>query len=123
MSSREIGARLVSLCQQGKNLESIQSLYAPDIETVEASTPPNGERIVRGKDAVLTKNRQFLAHHDLHKIDVAGPYPNGDDRFAVRFCYDATNTQTGERMNMEEIGLFTVKDDKIIREEYFYQFN
>jgi hypothetical protein len=50
---------------------------------------------------------------------VAGPYPN-EDRFAVRFTYDITNKPSGQRMTMDEIGLFTVKNGKITREEFFY---
>ncbi len=123
MSSQEIGAKLVAFCQQGKNTESIKTLYAQNIESIEAQEPPGGERITSGKDAVLTKNELFMQHHDVNKIDVAGPYPHGDDRFAVRFNYDVTDKRTGERMQMEEIGLFTVQDDKIVREEFFYQMN
>ncbi len=49
-----------------------------------------------------------------------GPYPHGD-RFAVRFVYDITNKPSGKRMTMDEVGLFTVENDKIVREELFYQ--
>jgi hypothetical protein len=43
-----------------------------------------------------------------------------DDRFAVRFLLDVTNTQSGERKTVDEIGIFTVVDGKITREEFFY---
>ena len=49
-----------------------------------------------------------------------GPYPNGD-RFAVRFAFDITNKPSGKRMQMDEVGLFTVENGKITREEFFYQ--
>ena len=123
MTSQEIGEKLVSFCQAGKNTESIRTLYAQDIESVEASAPPSGERVVHGKDAVLSKNEEFMRDHDIHNIDVKGPFPHGDDRFAVRFYYDVTNKQSGAEMKMEEIGVFTIKDDKIVREEFFYELN
>jgi len=50
---------------------------------------------------------------------VFGPYPH-DDRFAVRFLLDVTNKPSGERRKVDEIGLFTVADGKITREEFFY---
>jgi len=46
-------------------------------------------------------------------------YPH-DDRFMVRFVYDITNKPSNERMEMDEVGLFTVVDGKITREEFFY---
>ena len=48
-----------------------------------------------------------------------GPYPH-DNRFAVRFLYDITNKPSGKRMMMDEVGLFTVENGKIVREEFFY---
>jgi hypothetical protein len=34
--------------------------------------------------------------------------------------YDATCRVTGRRASMTEMGLYTVKNDKIVREEFFY---
>ena len=50
---------------------------------------------------------------------MTGPFPN-EDRFAVRFTFDVTNKPSGQRMTMDEVGLFTVKNGKIAREEFFY---
>jgi hypothetical protein len=36
MTTDEIGHKLVALCQQGKNLEAIDTLYSKDAESVEA---------------------------------------------------------------------------------------
>jgi ketosteroid isomerase-like protein len=47
------------------------------------------------------------------------PYPH-DNRFAIRFVFDFTHKPTGKRTTMDEIGLFTVDNGKIIREEFFY---
>ena len=38
----------------------------------------------------------------------------------MRFTYDITNKPSGNRMTMDEVGLFTVKNGKIAREEFFY---
>ena len=50
---------------------------------------------------------------------MSGPYPHGN-RFAVRFVFDITDKPSQKRMTMDEIGLFTVENDKITREEFFY---
>ena len=55
----------------------------------------------------------------MHKAEVVGPFPH-DDCFAVRFTYDITQKASGKRLTMDEIGLFTVVDGKIAREEFFY---
>lgn len=39
-----------------------------------------------------------------------------------RFAFELTFKPTGERRTMDEIGLFTVVDGKIAREEFFYHF-
>ena len=120
MSAREIGQKLVQFCKEGKNLESINTLYANNVESVEAAQPPTGERVTKGIEAVRGKNQWWVENHEIHSSSVAGPYPHGDDRFAVRFSFDVTNKPSGQRMQMDEIGVFTVKDDKVVKEEFYY---
>ena len=55
----------------------------------------------------------------VHSAEVTGPFPN-ENRFAVRFLYDVTDKPSGKRMKMDEVGLFTIEDGKITREEFFY---
>ena len=38
----------------------------------------------------------------------------------IHFTYDVTPKQSGKRMNMSEMGLYTVRDGKIAKEEFFY---
>lgn len=120
MSAKEIGQKLVAFCKEGKNLESINTLYSENIESIEASAGPDGNRIAQGIEAVRGKNQWWSENHDIHSANVAGPYPHGEDRFAVRFEYDITNKPSGQRMQMDEVGLFTVEGGKIVKEEFFY---
>ncbi len=41
LSAMEIGKALVPLCKQGKNQEAINTLYSPEIVSVEAMATPN----------------------------------------------------------------------------------
>ena len=122
MSAKEIGEKLVAFCREGKNLESINTLYADDVESVEASAPPaGGDRVTKGKEGVIGKNQWWTENHEVHEASVEGPFPHGDDKFAVIFRYDITSKPMGgARLKMEEVGVFHVKDGKIAREEFFY---
>jgi hypothetical protein len=50
---------------------------------------------------------------------VLGPWTHGD-RIVVGFQYDVTNKPSRKRMKMDEVGLYTVRNGKIVREEFFY---
>ena len=119
MTTQEIGDKLVALCKQGKNLEAIESLYSSDIVSVEAGTMPNMAQTQNGIEAIKGKNKWWSENHEVHGGEVNGPYPNGD-QFIVHFKFDVTPKHSGQRMTMEEMGLYTVKDGKITREEFFY---
>jgi hypothetical protein len=87
--------------------------------SVEAVAPPGRERSVHGLDALRAKSKFFLENNEVHKSEAFGPYPH-DDRFAVRFVFEVTFKPTGQRRTMDEVGLFTIVDGKIAREEFFY---
>jgi ketosteroid isomerase-like protein len=120
MNVREIGNKLVGFCREGRNLESIDMLYSPDIVSIEAGAPPGQERVVKGIDAVRAKNKWWTENHEIHSAETSDPYPHGDDRFAVRFVYDVTDKSSGNRMKMDEVAVFTVANGKVVREEFFY---
>ena len=119
MSTMEIGKKLVELCKVGKNAEAIATLYSDDIVSVEAGAPPGASAEVSGIAAVKGKSEWWAANHTVHSAAVEGPWPNGD-RFIVRFTYDITRLQGGQRVTMDETALYTVADGKIVREEFFY---
>jgi SnoaL-like domain len=118
MTTTEIANKLVSLCKQGKDHEA-HALYAADAVSVEAGGPPGMDRVSRGLDAIKGKGQWWYDNHVVHSVVVAGPWPH-DDRFIVGFKMDITVKATAERSTMEEMALYTVKDGKIVREEFFY---
>jgi len=122
MSATEVGQKLVALCQQGKNLDALATLYEQNAESIEAMGMPEMPAKMKGVDALKRKNEWWFANHEVHGGSAKGPFPNGD-RFAVIFNYDVTpksGPMAGKRMQMEEVGLYTVKGGKIVREEFFY---
>lgn len=120
MSTNEIAKKLVSLCKEGRNDEAAKTLYAEGIESVEAAAPPGGDRTARGIAAVQAKGEWWANNHVIHSAETFGPYPHGDDRFAVRFVYDVTFKPTQKRQTLDEVAVFHVANGKIVREEFFY---
>lgn len=117
-----VGKKLVELCKEGKNMEAIETLYSPQIVSVEAASGPNMPAKMEGIEAIKGKATWWEANHEVHSAEVDGPFPNGD-RFIVRFKYDVTakgGPMAGKRFMMEEGALYTVKDGKISQEEFFY---
>lgn len=121
-STMEIGKKLVDLCRQGKSMEAVNTLYAPNIVSVEAMSGPSMPARMEGLAAVKGKSEHWEKNHQVHKMEVEGPWPHGD-RFVVRFKLDVTaktGPMAGKRMTLDEAALYTVKGDKIVQEEFFY---
>ncbi len=117
-----VGKKLVDLCREGKNDEAIDTLYSPQIVSIEASGSPSMPARMEGLAAIKGKNEWFEKNHEIHHAEAEGPWPNGD-RFIVRFKYDVTSKEgpmAGKRMTLDETGLYTVQDGKITQEEFFY---
>ena len=119
MTSLEIAKKYVGLCKEGKFDECISALFAPNAVSVEVGASFGQDRTAKGIEAIRAKGKWWTDNHTVHKAEVSGPYPH-DDRFAVRFVFDITHKPTGKRTTMDEVGLFTVENGKITREEFFY---
>jgi len=121
-STTEVGKKLVELCKQFKFKEAMETLYSADIVSIEAGAPPGQDPKSVGIAAVKAKGEWWEKNHEVHGCEVTGPWPHGD-RFAVRFVMDVTGKvgpMAGKRMNLDEIALYTVKDGKVVHEEFFY---
>jgi hypothetical protein len=115
-----VGKKLVELCSAGKFREAMETLYASNIVSVEAG--PGGPQRVEGIEAVRGKAEWWEKNHEIHSAKTTGPWPNGD-RFIAFFVLDVTakgGPMAGKRFTMEEAALYTVKDGKIVHEEFFY---
>ena len=119
MSTLDIANKLVDLCRQGKNEEALSTLYAEDAVSVEAVAMPGAPQEAKGLAAIRAKGEWWFTNHEIHSASVTGPWPHGN-RFIVGFQYDVTNKPSGRRMKMDEVGLYTIENGKIVREEFFY---
>lgn len=119
MTTLEIGKQLVELCRADKNHQAMDTLYAADIVSVEAGGPTGPAPETRGLPAVIANAAAWAEQHVIHGAVVEGPFPHGD-RFAVVFRYDITRKAANQRVQMNEVALYTVAGGKITREEFFY---
>ncbi len=116
MDMMAVATQFVALCKEGKFDEAGDRFWSDDIVSVE----PMGEMAtLKGREAVVGKRAWWYANHEVHGGETFGPFVNGA-QFAVRFTLDVTPKASGQRMTMEEIGLYTVKDGKIVEERFFY---
>jgi hypothetical protein len=121
-SAYEVGKKLVELCNQGKALEAIKTLYADNIVSIEAMSSPAMPARMEGLKTIIGKAEWWEGNHEVHSAQAEGPYPHGD-RFIVHFKYEVTakaGPMSGKRMKLDETGLYTVKDGKVVQEEFFY---
>jgi hypothetical protein len=91
-------------------------MYSPDIVSVEG----NGEE-THGQNQVIRKSEQWVADKSFDGQTIRGPFFNGQNQFAVHFVQKVTPKATGRQIALEEVAVYTVKGDKITREQFFYE--
>jgi hypothetical protein len=117
MSVQTVGRKFVELCRQGKNFDVMRTMYDPNIVSVEG----DGKETA-GQGPVIKKSEDWVSDKTFNGETVAGPFFNGatPDQFTVYFTLDITPKATGQRITREEVGIYTVKNDKITREQFYY---
>jgi ketosteroid isomerase-like protein len=119
MSTNEVAQQFAALIKEHREEEAQRALYAPDIVSVEATAMPNMPAEARGLDAVKEKGKWWRDNNTVHSARAEGPFPHGD-RFAMVYEFDVTSKPTGDRRQMKEVAVYTVRAGKITREEFFY---
>ena len=108
MNTEEVATKLVDLCRKGEWMKAVDDLYAKDIVM---PAEMHGIDQVRGKTEWWEKNME------VHNVKVGGPFV-ARDTFVVQFDIDVTEKASKKRMQMSEVGIYTVKDGKVAREEF-----
>ncbi len=117
MTSAEVARAFTDMLRTGDHHGAAARFNAPDIVSIEAMDGPMAR--VQGTAAVAAKGQWWADNHEVANGVTKGPYINGD-QFAVHFSMDVKTKATGETMHMEEVGLYTVKDGKIVEEKFMY---
>jgi ketosteroid isomerase-like protein len=116
MRTEDVAKGFTNLLKRHDHDGAAAQYNGDDIVSYEAMEGPMAE--VRGKEAVAKKSEWWTANHEVHGGEVEGPYVNGD-QFAVRFKMDITPKATGQRITMDEMGLYTVENGKIVAERFY----
>lgn len=117
MTTKEIAHRLVELCRQGKNAEAYQELFAPNAVAIEPAHTPQPR--AEGLDALLQKGKQFQGMiKEVHSSYISDPLVAGNF-FTLTMGLDVT-FQDGNRINMDEVAVYEVKDGKVVKEQFFF---
>ena len=119
MTTKEVADTLVKLCSAGKFNEAVETIYSPDIVSMEAGAPPGQSRETKGLTAVKGKGEWWTANHEVHSANVEGPLVAGS-HFTVTFKLDVTFKPEAKRFTMEEVAVYKVADGKVVYEEFFY---
>lgn len=112
MNTEEVAKNVVELVRKQAWYEALDTLYDKDIVSVEASTPET-----RGIDGVRGKVDWWVDAMEVHSFKANGPFV-AHDRFVVQYDADVTDKSSKNRTQISEVGVYTVKNGKIVREEF-----
>ena len=113
MKTEEVAKKVVELVRKQAWYEALD-LYDDNIVSVEADP---GAPETRGKGGVRGKVDWWVNAMEVHSFKASEPFV-GHDRFVVQYDADVTEKESKKRMQMSEVGVYTVKDGKIVREEF-----
>ncbi len=117
MNTEQVAQKVVELTRKQAWYEALETLYADDIVSVEARTMDGSSPETRGVKGVREKVDWWTNQMQVHSFKSSDPFV-AHDRFVVRYDIDVTDKDSKKRMQMSEVGVYTVKDGKIVREEF-----
>ena len=111
-TTEEVAKRVVELVRKQAWYDALDTLYDDNVVSVEAATPDT-----QGKEGVRGKVGWWLNAFEVHRFDASEPFV-AHDRFVVQYDAEVTDKKTKERRKLSEVGVYTVKNGKIVREEF-----
>jgi SnoaL-like domain len=117
MNTEEVAQKVVELVRKQEWHEALDTLYDKDIVSVEASGMGGESPEKRGVDQVRGKIDWWVNAMEVHSFKANGPFV-AHDRFVVQYDADVTDKNSKKRMQLSEVGVYTVQNGKIVREEF-----
>ena len=112
MDTREVAGKVVEFVRKQAWYEALDALYDDNVVSVEATAPES-----RGKEAVRGKIDWWVNAMEVHRFKASQPFV-ANDRFVLQYDADITEKESKTRRQLCEVGVYTVKNGKIIREEF-----
>jgi len=113
-SPAEVGAGVVAMVNAG---ESEKAIWDKWFNRNFVSIEGNMGRAWHGRPAAQAKSDWWYGANTVHSLEADGPY-TGATGFAVRYTIDAEEKATGKRWKDSEIAFYTVKNGKVVQEEF-----
>jgi hypothetical protein len=113
MNTEQVAKKVVELVRKQAWYDALD-LYDDNIVSVEADP---GAPETKGKEGVRGKIDWWVNAMEVHSFKASEPFV-GHDRFVVQYDADVTDKKSKERRQLSEVGVYTVKNGKIVREEF-----
>lgn len=117
MNTQEVAKKVVEMVRKQAWREAVDTLYAKDIVSVEAMARDGSSPETHGIEGVHKKVDWWINTMEVHSFNVNGPFV-AHDRFVIQYDVDVTDKESKKRFQISEVGVYTVKDGKIVREEF-----
>jgi hypothetical protein len=117
MSTEEVARKVVELVRKQAWHEALDTLYDKDIVSIEARASEGDSLEKRSIDQVRGKTDWWLENMQVHSFEANGPFV-AHDQFVVQYDADVPDKNSKKRMQLSEVGVYTVKNGKIVREEF-----
>jgi ketosteroid isomerase-like protein len=120
MTTQEVVNRYAQLAKENKWDAIQEELYADDAVSIEPpGGPAEGLQNADGLDAIKKKGEMWNQMiEEMHGGYCSEPVVGGN-HFSVAMGMDVT-MKGGQRMQMDEIAVYEVKDGKIVKEQFFF---
>ena len=117
MNTKDVAKKLIRFCRDQKHRKAVDELYADNC--VSREMPGTPDDFVEGKAAIIEKNNKwFESVKEFHECEVTDPVVCGDF-FTCKMSLDVT-FYGRKRMQLEEICVYQVSNEKIVSEQFFY---
>jgi SnoaL-like domain len=118
----ELAKELIELSNAHRGVEAVDRLYDEKVVSIEPQGNDAMPARMEGIEAIRGKNTWWYDHHEVHESKATGPFcGHREDQFAVIFDIDVTFKPTGQRSQMSEVALYTVRNGKVVQEEFLYR--
>lgn len=119
MTTQEVAKRYYALIQMHQYEQIQNELYIPEAISVEPENDSNLPLVVTGIEAIKQKEGIFFSQvEEMHGDYMSEPVVS-TFFFSMMTGMDVT-MKGKQRKNKEQIGVFEVRNGKIVKEQFFY---
>jgi hypothetical protein len=120
MTTKEIANKLVTRLRAYDYQNLYEDMFSSDARNVEAAEMgPDQPLITTWTDALNVKGMAFAQTFETLSSEITDPLVN-ENQFILQMTHTVKNLHTGETKTESEYILYTVENEKIVEERFFY---